>query len=276
MTINAAILTDQATIQRDYRTELKRFVDAFNALQLTAKPVIFATQDEVNAGAASDRIVAPNTLAVRLGQMLTPDAVSKGASDAGRAPRLNVRGVLDRSFVELPIASAADITAGTDNSLAVSPKGLADLFTPTSTSRGVADGGRAPRLTAAGLIDPSFLPSTSRTYRGTFDATKPGGGQATPVQDGNWAQGDYFIATAAGTYDFATGQPSPTGTAVAQHDMVISNGTGWDVLSNPSPTTGFLPIDGSAAMGGNLTFAPGAGGAAQFGVENALLDMGTY
>jgi hypothetical protein len=125
--------------------------------------------------------------------------------------------------------------------------------------------------------------SLENFFIGFFDPTMAGGGPdlPDPIIDGTtqYNAGEYVIASAAGAYDFDTGQPSAIagGREVNPSDHILYDGTVWTVLSAAnSPARGFM--DPTKAGGQPPAPFPVVNGSANYSVDDYLFvqGAGTY
>ena len=289
MTINRDLLVPLDTIQAEFRGELGRFVDAFNALVATYVALQFATLAEINAGTEAGKAVSPAGLAQHLNtQRFTAGTVSGGEVDGTKSPRLTATGRLDSSF--LALASAQDMAQGQNGTVLVTAltfavevsaritAALTARISAGPTSAGSADENKAPVLNADGRLDPSYLIPVASLYVGAMNATQPGGGITPPIINGsNQHQvGAYTIVMVEGVYDFSRGEPSPTGVPLTPLDFIYFNGSTWDVISNPMEVDDFMRRDGSTAMTGDLMFAMAGQTVPQLRITGAIIDCGTF
>jgi hypothetical protein len=288
---NNLVLLD--SIQAEYRTELGKFVDAFNALVQSYVQLNFATQAQVDAGTSATLVISPATLAAHLDdRRFSATQESAGAADGQKAPRLNPFGLLAASFI--PRATDAQMAQGLSDGVLVTARAAAvstalriaaaldAIIADGPTSNGPADAGKAPVLNAQGRLDASFIDAHQSLFIGTFDATLAGGGLSPPVVNGTTARnaGDYTVVKTAGTYSFPFGVPDPFGTPLQPLDVIYYDGQVWQPISNPMSIESFVQRDGSTPMTGNLTFAAVAGRKAQafaagrsLGLKNSVFDM---
>jgi hypothetical protein len=289
MAIDPNLLVPLDTIQAEFRAELGRFVDAFNALIETYVALEFASQAEVNAGAVTGKAVSPATLATHLTtQRFSAGTTSGGPSDGQRAPRLGAQGLLDASF--LPRATPEQMAQGQNDTVLVTAlsfavevsariaAALAGRISAGPVSAGPADQGKAPVLNDEGQLDPSYLNPIPSLYIGAMDPTLPGGGLTPPIINGSnlHQAGAYAVVMVEGNYNFQTGLPSPTGTFLTPLDVVYFNGTTWDRIPNPMNINEFLRRDGSVPMLGDLRFSmPGRAGA-ELRIVGAIIECGTF
>lgn len=200
----------------------------FSGLPYVGNIAAYATQAEVENGAINDQPVAPDTLKTVYPQKLAsspPQSIESpytftntvglgGRSTVALSPRTNASGIRD-------IVGRADLDAKFAN----------------TTSTGASDAGKAPILNSSGQLDGSFFdPLTVPSYRGGFDPVTgapplqngvANGGVASGVQNG-----DNFIATRAGLYDFGAGLPG-AGTQVLQNDNIVWDAVNqlWDIFN---------------------------------------------
>ena len=284
---DALVLLD--TIQAEYRTELGKFVDAFNALVASYVALKFATQAEVDAGTSTTTVINPKTMSEHLRtRRFSVGTTSSGAQDGQRAPMLGAVGLLDVSF--LALATATDMQQGLNAKVLVTALTFANEVAARITaaldaaisagpaSAGPVDEGRAPVLNSTGKLDPSYLDPVPSLYVGAMDATQAGGGLVPPIVDRSNAHqaGAYAVVMIEGHYSFLLGAPDPTGVFLTPLDVVYFNGMTWDRIPNPMNVTEFLRRDGSLAMTGSLIFTPLAGGAAQHFINGAIIECGTF
>lgn len=142
---------------------------------------------------------------------------------ANAVPRMLASGLLDASMIPLPPAIAS--------------------------SSGAADAGKLVKTAASGKIDPTFITTTTGTYKGTVDAT-----QAKPA--GTFIAGDYYINSATGMVHASWGLTA--GTAIGPTQQLVYDGALWSIVG---AGTGYLPMAGGTlsgpghlTVGGNLTY----------------------
>jgi hypothetical protein len=289
MAIDRNLLVPLDTVQAEFRAELGRFVDAFNALIETYVALQFASLAELNAGVEDRMAISPAVFAEHMRtQRFSAANVSAGAEDAGRAPRLGAAGTLNISF--LPRATPQQMETGLDDTVLVTAQGfaveltnrlVAALEAALSTgpqSAGPADEGKAPVLNAAGQLDASYINPVPSKYVGAMDATLNGGGITPPIVNGsNQHQvGAYTVVMIEGTYDFARGVPDPGGVFLTPLDVCYFDGAKWDRISNPMEIGEFLRRDGSTSMRGNLTFDFPVLSGPEKQIIGAVIDCGTF
>lgn len=289
MTINRDLLVPLDTIQAEFRGELGRFVDAFNALVETYVALQFATLAEINAGTNNGKAITPQGLAQHLNtQRFTAGTVGVGAEDGTKSPRLTASGKLDSSFLSL--ATAEEMAQGQNGTVLVSAltfavevsaritAALTARISAGPTSAGAADENKAPVLNADGRLDPSYLIPVASLYVGAMNATLPGGGLSPPIINGsNLHQiGNYTVVMIEGPYDLDRGEPSPTGVLMTPLDVLYFNGSRWDRIPNPMQVDDFMRRDGSTAMTGNLMFAMAGQSVPQLRITGAIIECGTF
>lgn len=289
MTINRDLLVPLDTIQSEFRSELGRFVDAFNALVETYVALQFATLAEINTGTEAGKAISPAGLAEHLNtRRFTAGTVGAGAEDGTKSPRLTASGRLDSSFLSL--ATAEEMAQGQNGTVLVTAltfavevsaritAALSARISAGPTSAGAADEGKAPVLNDAGKLDPSYLIPVTSLYVGAMNATLPGGGITPPIINGsNQHQvGAYAVVMVGGTYDLARGEPSPTGTFMEPLDFLYFDGAEWDRIPNPMQISDFMLRDGSTSMTGNLMFAMAGQSVPQLRITGAIIDCGTF
>lgn len=289
MTINRDLLVPLDTIQAEFRGELGRFVDAFNALVATYVALQFATLAEINAGTEAGKAISPAGLAQHLNtQRFTAGTVSGGEVDGQKSPRLNPVGLLDTSF--LPMASADEMAQGQNGRVLVSAltfavevsaritAALTARISAGPTSAGTADQGKAPVLNGDGKLDPSYLIAIPSLYVGAMNASQPGGGITPPIINGSnlHQTGAYTVVMIEGVYDLDRGEPAPTGVLMTPLDFLYFNGSTWDRVANPMEVDDFMRRDGSTEMTGDLMFAMAGQTVPQRRITGAIIDCGTF
>lgn len=289
MTINRDLLVPLDTIQVEFRGELGRFVDAFNALVETYVALQFASLAEINAGTEGGKAVAPAGLAQHLNtQRFTAGTVGVGAEDGTKSPRLTQSGKLDASF--LTLATADQMAQGQNGTVLVTAltfavevaaritAALTARISAGPTSAGPSDENKAPVLNADGRLDPSYLIPVVSLYVGAMDATQPGGGLTPPIINRSNAHqtGAYTVVQVEGTYDLDLGEPSPGGVLMTPLDVLYFNGTTWDRIPNPMQVADFMRRDGTTEMTGNLMFAMAGRSVPNLQITGAIINCGTF
>lgn len=287
--IDRNLLVPLDTIQVEFRNELGRFVDAFNALVETYVRLQFATNTEINTGTSTTKAIHPAGLETHLRtQRFTADTVRTGTSDGSKAPRLTAAGRLDITF--LPLATATDMQQGQNDTVLVTALSFAvevaariaaafeDRISAGPQSAGPADEGRAPVLNEDGKLDDSYLNSVPSLYVGAMDATKIGGGLTPPIINGSneHIRGAYTVVMVAGKYDLDAGAPSTSGIAMEPLDVLYYSGQIWERIPNPMAIEDFMRRDGSTTMTGDLTFAVLGRSVPQLQITGAIIDCGTF
>jgi hypothetical protein len=289
MAIDRNLLVPLDTIQAEFRGELGRFVDAFNALVATYVALQFATLAEINAGTEPGKAISPAGLAEHLNtQRFTAGTVSGGEVDGTKAPRLTAVGRLDSSFLSL--ATAEEMAQGQNGTVLVTAlsfavevsaritAALSGRFSVGPGSAGPSDQGRAPVLNEDGKLDSSYLIPVASLYVGAMNATLPGGGLSPPIINGsNLHQiGNYTVVMVGGTYDLTRGEPWPTGVLMGPLDVLYFNGSIWERIPNPMAIEDFMRTDGSTAMTGNLMFAMAGRAVPNLRITGAIIECGTF
>jgi len=223
----------------------------------------YATAAEVTAGTEAAKALSPKNL-----RDATINA-STGAADANKYPRLNANGLIDDTMLRpaLAKATAAEIITGANDAKFLTALALRGATVQTGAT--AADVNKIPRLNTAGKIDASMLPAAQSQFKGTIAPT------ATPIAGP--VAGDYYYVSANGT--LGAGWGALAGTVVKANDQLIYSGTAWNLISNSVDLTGYLPLTGSNAMNGAISWA-----AAQIGVVintnggmvEATIDAGVY
>lgn len=197
--------------------------------------VIFATDAEVLAGTVTDKSVAPDTLS---------DNYPRRAGAAIASVINNAWTFNNQTDFAAIVTAALAPRGGAPGALDITNRAYIDGLFAGQTSGGSADVNKAPTLNSSGQLDTSFISSASLpSFRGTFNPTTGSptlqniaGGGISPIAN----NGDYFLASTTGFYNFDTGTPG-AGTQVIQGAQVvwIDASTVWSVI-NP-PGTSFDP-----------------------------------
>lgn len=226
--------------------------------------VTFATDAELLAGTVPNKSVAPDTLANNYPRRAT-GAVQ---SIINNNWRFNQEVLLNdiATITQSPRSGATgerDIVARADM----------DAKFAGQISAGSGDVNKAPILKSDGKLDASYIPTGSLpAFRGLFNPVtgvptlqNVAGGGISPVAN----NGDYFIASDTGFYNFDTGTPG-AGSSVSQGAQIIfeTSTTTWSVV-NP-PGTSFDPgaVRQTPNSNAESTILPGTDGVFNLSLRN--------
>ena len=197
--------------------------------------VPFASSAEVLTGTVSDKAVAPDTLATNYPRR----AVGAVDSAINNIWAYNNQ-VTFNGLTLLTVAPRAGVSGVND----ITNRAYIDTLFAGQVSGGSADVNKAPILNSNGQLDTSYISSEALPkYLGLFSPVtgiptlqNVVGGGITPAAN----NGDYFIASASGFYNFDTGTPG-AGTTVTQGAQIIffDVTNTWSVVDPPG--TSFDP-----------------------------------
>ena len=191
--------------------------------------VTYATQQEVDEAIRADVSVSPRTV-------------------EGAYPR-KITGVVDTINAEWNFAGVTNLAGRTTIALlprsdtlgvndAINRTALDNRFIDVNIGATPANANKAVLLNASGLIDSQYVDTNNLPgFKGAFDPTtgvpplinQAGGGVNAQV-------GDYYLSSASGFYDFATGTPGSGIEILANATVIFRAGNVWEVF-NPSGST---------------------------------------
>ena len=177
-----------------------------------------------------------------------------------------------------PFATAAAVIAGTSVSDAINPASLAGAAINGSTAPTAADAGKYVRADATGKIDSSLLSFSPVTFKGTATLT------AAPTL--GWTAGDYGIASANVLAANVNAGWAGISGDVKQGDLIVFDGTNYDVISNTVDLSAYVKLSGNNAMKADalltwtapatLTTLINGADASKSAIDNMTIDGGTY
>lgn len=259
--------------------------------------VPFATQQHVNAGTAAAEAISPKTLkrSTWIQKIIAAVSASHGNADAGKIILLGSSGKIDASMLPAvtapPYATQAETDAGVVDNKAVAPKTLKastwiqKVIESVSASHGSADANKLVHLAAAGKLDMSVIPDAvahGQQFQGAF---APSSGAEYPITPSP-SQGYFWIVEGlAAGYAFTAGDLA--GKTASNRDSLHYDGTHWHLVGQAEiDTSGFLKLDGTRAMSGQLQMGNQAivdalsltmkSGATVPNINGAILDAGTF
>jgi len=126
-----------------------------------------------------------------------------------------------------PIVSTERVKIPVDTTSPLGETGILLL----SDLLGVADG--IATLDSSGLVPVTQLPFSATTYQGTWDATNPPVGGTPTLSDASIEPaGNFYFVSVGGTQDLGSGNIT-----FDAGDVVVSNGSIWEKVGTPVPTT---------------------------------------
>lgn len=226
--------------------------------------VVFSTSSEVLAGLVTNKSVAPDTLAANYPRRAV------GAVDSIISNNWTFNG--NATFTGLTTVTSAPRTGATGVN-DVTNRAYIDTLFAGQTSGGSSDVNKAPILNSSGQLDSSYISSEALPrFIGLFNPITGSptlqnvvGGGITPSAN----NGDYFIASDSGFYNFDTGTPG-AGTTVTQGAQIIwsTDTTSWSVV-NP-PGTSFDPgaVRRTPSNNSESTIQPGVDAVSNLTLQN--------
>ena len=248
----------------------------------SAATIDYASVAEVSAGVITNKVVNPLTLMSNAASTST----ALKTDQAGYFTRLNANGELAGTFI--PVATNAEVLAGAIADKFLTPKALESRLLAAPTGGGAAVAGdvnKLVKLNASGQIDSKFLGFTAVSFKGAIDVTT-----AYSAPSPAWKQGDFGLISKSGVAHATWNAQGITG-SVSQNDLVVFDGTKYDVINAEVNMSAYLALTGttsSAKMAGTAQIAfnvpTGAGlvtrldgtDATKSAIDNFTIDAGTY
>jgi hypothetical protein len=125
-----------------------------------------------------------------------------------------------------PILSNERVKIPVDTTFPLGESGILLLSDFLGASNGIAT------LDNDGLVPVTQLPFSAIAYQGAWNATNPPVGGSPTLTDGSGTAGDFYFVSVAGTQTF---DGTPISFSVG--DMVVYNGSVWQKVGTPVPTT---------------------------------------
>lgn len=125
-----------------------------------------------------------------------------------------------------PIVSTERVKIPVDTTFPLGESGILLLSDFLGVANGIAT------LDGTGLVPVTQLPFSAIAYKGAWDATNPPVGGDPTLTDGSGTAGDFYFVSVAGTQTF---DGTPISFSVG--DMVVYNGSVWQKVGTPVPTT---------------------------------------
>jgi len=232
-------------------------VPQLNAAGVLDPTLLNATATSAGA-AASGKVVVLNTSGKIDSTLLTGAGalqtvvLSTGPADTGKIPVLDATGKLDNSVVHSVSVSTGTVDGG--KLVALNTDGHVDkTMLPTSTPGTAGAVGFPVLLDATGRVPVAALPASASTgggtnYLGAVNITTP-----PPTA----TAGQFVIVAVAGTV--AAGWTGAAGSAAGAGDLLIYDGTKWDLIPGTHHPGAFLQTTGGT-MTGQITLPGGGAG----------------
>lgn len=168
---------------------------------------------------------------------------------------------------EITFADPGQVLAGAASGVAIDPAGLQSRILDAPSVTPAADSGHLIELDGGGLIAPGFLPDA---YLGDVDVT------AAYVANPAAFPGAFSLVAAGGAADASWAAVGVAG-AYAAGDLLLWDGAEYLSVATRANLADYVPLAGSAAMSGDLTWTgPQTIDLAQGALVNAVISAGTY
>jgi hypothetical protein len=126
-----------------------------------------------------------------------------------------------------PIVSTERVKIPVDATFPLGESGILLLSDFLGVANGIAT------LDSSGLVPVTQLPFSATTYQGTWDATNPPVGGTPTLSDASIEPaGNFYFVSVGGTQDLGSGNIT-----FDAGDVVVSNGSIWEKVGTPVPTT---------------------------------------
>lgn len=170
-----------------------------------------------------------------------------GPGYSGQLPVLNLNGKLDPSLYDATQTGGTGVAAFKLVQLDVAGR-IDTAMINTATVGGASSSQKIPKLNSSGRLDPSLLPTSGGTFRGSLDLT-------VPYVNPGWADGDYGASSTAGAVHstWVSHLNAPVPTTMKIGDNIYFTGGNFSVVPTTTDLDAYLPRDGGRPMTGQLS-----------------------